>query len=107
MNPRTFLAALHVVFGRACGAASTMFQIETTENPTSNQYSQTSPKNRPNHLKSNPKMTPKRSQKWSQNGPRNPPDNETQSEIEFDDFTLILDLQNASKNDPKIIKKQI
>ena len=99
--------ALQVVFGRACGAASTTFQIETPKNPTSNKDSETSPKDRPNHLKSNPKMTPKWRQKWSQNRPRKPPDNETQSEIEFDDFTMILDLQNGSKNDPKIIKKRI
>ena len=60
--------------------------------------------NDPQH---DPEMTPKWRQKWSQNRPRKPPDNETQSEIEFDDFTMILDLQNGSKNDPKIIKKRI
>ena len=47
--------ALQVVFGRACGAASTTFQIEKTKNPTSNQDSETSPKKRQNTSKVSPK----------------------------------------------------
>ena len=61
--------ALQVVFGRACGAASTTFQIEKTRNPTSNQDSETSSKKRQKHFKSKPENTVKWSQKWSQNGP--------------------------------------
>ena len=61
--------AFHVVFGRACGAASTTFQIEKTRNPTSNQDSETTPNKLLKPLQKWPQMTPKWSQKWSRNGP--------------------------------------
>ena len=102
--------ALQVVFGRACGAASTTFQIEKTKNPTSNKDSETSPKKRQNHCKSNPKMTLTWPQNGAKSGPRTTPETlrkEIRTRKLILSFWVVKKLQNGSHKLPKNYKKQI
>ena len=91
MNPRTFLA-LHVVFGRACGAASTTFQCAPM------QVKLRFPKKRPQYYTKNaPKSDPKYLQNGAKKAPKTIP--ETLPKKGPKKYPKVL--QRAPQNDPK------